>query len=161
MAQPTTATEDAEVHAFLTRHPEILVGREAQEKAEDEAGGDTFSIINKPFKNVVLYQIFNADTLERESAAVLINDQMSLDYYSKQNRDEDDSEPDTVSCPGCGAGSSRADVKGPERFLIERMVKYTAFHWGQRISLMGGEDFTRAVGTHDRVIPCLFNGVPY
>lgn len=125
MAQPTTATDNAEVQAFLARHPEILVGREAHEKAEEDAGGDTFSVINKPFDNIVLYQIFNADTLERVSAMVLINDQKSLDYYKKQNRDKDDSEPDSKSCPGCGAGSSRAAIKGPERFLIERMVKCT------------------------------------
>ncbi|KAM0739581.1 hypothetical protein ACQRIT_004765 [Beauveria bassiana] len=124
MAQPTTSTDNAEVQAFLTRHPEILVGREAHEKSEEEAGGDTFSVVNKPFDNVVMYQTFNADTLERVCVAVLIDDQKALDYYKKQNRDDDDDdEPDTKSCPGCGAGSSRAAIEGPERFLIERMVK--------------------------------------
>ncbi len=122
MAQPTTATGHAEVQAFLARHPEVLVGREAYEKAEEDAGGDTFSIVNKPFDNVVLYQTFNADTLERVSAAVLIDDQKALDYYRKQNRD---GEPDAKSCPGCGAGSGRAALEAPERFLMERMVKCT------------------------------------
>ncbi|KGQ03363.1 hypothetical protein BBAD15_g11388 [Beauveria bassiana D1-5] len=126
MAQPTTSTDNAEVQAFLTRHPEILVGREAHEKSEEQAGGDTFSVVNKPFDNVVMYQTFNADTLERVCVAVLIDDQKALDYYKKQNRDDDDDEPDTKSCPGCGAGSSRAAVEGPERFLIERMVKYSS-----------------------------------
>lgn len=126
MGQPTTATNHTEVQAFLEKHPGVLVGREAMEKAEDEAGGDTFSVVNKPFANVVLYQIFNADTLARVSAALLIDDEKSLEYYKRQNRD-DDAEPDVKSCPGCGAGSSRAEaaVEGPERFLIERMVKCT------------------------------------
>ncbi|OAA36209.1 hypothetical protein BBO_08381 [Beauveria brongniartii RCEF 3172] len=126
MAQPTATADNADVQAFLTRHPEILVGREAHEKSEEEAGGDTFSVVNKPFDNVVMYQTFNADTLERVCVAVLIDDQKALDYYKKQNRDDDDdAEPDTKSCPGCGAGSSRAAVQGPERFLVERMVKCT------------------------------------
>ncbi|KAM3555766.1 hypothetical protein MY1884_005410 [Beauveria asiatica] len=127
MAQPATTADNAEVQAFLTRHPEILVGREAHKKSEEEAGGDTFSVVNKPFGNVVMYQTFNADTLERVCVAVLIDDQKALDYYKKQNRDDDDDddEPDTKSCPGCGAGSSRAAIQGPERFLIERMVKCT------------------------------------
>ncbi|EGX87643.1 hypothetical protein CCM_09604 [Cordyceps militaris CM01] len=125
MAQPTTATGEAEVQAFLARHPEILVGREAHEKAEEDAGGDTFSIVNKPFDNVVMYQNFNADTLERVSVAVLIDDQKALDYYKKYNKDDAEPEPEAKSCPGCGAGSSRAGLEGPERFLMERVVKCT------------------------------------
>ncbi|OAA72434.1 hypothetical protein ISF_01507 [Cordyceps fumosorosea ARSEF 2679] len=127
MAQPPTTTGDEEVKAFLARHPEILVGREAHEKAEEEAGGDTFVIVNKPFDNVILNQIFNADTLERVSAAVLIDDQKALDYYKKHNQDGDGTAPDPKSCPGCGAGSDRAarGLEGPERFVIERMAKCT------------------------------------
>lgn len=123
MSQLNTGASSTEADAFLARHPEVLIGREALEKAEDDAGGDTFSIVNKPLDSVILYQYFNADTLERVFAAALVNDQKALAYYNKQNRDQDNKEEDSKSCPGCGAGSSRQAIEGPDRFLAERMIK--------------------------------------
>ncbi|PHH90662.1 hypothetical protein CDD83_2989 [Cordyceps sp. RAO-2017] len=111
-----------EADAFLAAHPEILVGRDALDKAEKEAGDDTFSIVNKPLSNVVLVQHFNPDTLQRLFAVALVNDQKAEDYYKKQNQDDEDDEEDSKGCPACGAGSNRAASKGPDRFVYKRMV---------------------------------------
>ncbi|GAB0135885.1 hypothetical protein EsDP_00004207 [Epichloe bromicola] len=111
----------AEADAFLQAHPEVLVGRDALRKAEEEFGDDTFAIVNKPLSNVVLEQHFNPDTLERLFAVALVDDDKAEKYYKENNNDGDD-EDDEKSCAGCGAGSGRARVEGPARFLYERMV---------------------------------------
>ncbi|KAK2603413.1 hypothetical protein QQS21_004363 [Conoideocrella luteorostrata] len=116
------STGNTETDAFLAAHPEILVGRDALDKAERDAGDDTFSIINKPLSNVILVQHFNPDTLERLFAVALVNDKKAEDRYEEDNQDDDDEEEDSKGCPACGAGSTRASVEGPERFLYERMA---------------------------------------
>ncbi|KAG5989939.1 hypothetical protein E4U52_005096 [Claviceps spartinae] len=121
MSKQPTPSISAEADAFLRAHPELLVGRDALEKAEREFGDDTFSIVNKPIANVVLIQHFNPDTLDRLFAVALIDDAKAEKYYKESNQDGKDGEEDTESCPGCGAGSSRARVGGPERFLYAKM----------------------------------------
>lgn len=66
-----------EVTAFLERNPEVLVGREAEEKARSDVAdpGNTFDIVGKPLKDMVLIQQYDADTKERLFAVALINDE--------------------------------------------------------------------------------------
>ncbi|KAG6067642.1 hypothetical protein E4U32_003234 [Claviceps aff. humidiphila group G2b] len=121
MSNQPTPSIDLVANTFLQANPELLVGRDALEEAEKKFGDDTFSIVNKPLPNIVLFQHFNPDTLERLFAVALVDDQKAEEYYKKNNQDEGDGQEDTESCPDCGAGSSRVRVRGPERFLYARM----------------------------------------
>jgi hypothetical protein len=57
-SRPSTTVDE-----FLAKHPEVQLGRASLEKLQSEHGNsDTFSIINKPFSNMVLHQEFDADT---------------------------------------------------------------------------------------------------
>lgn len=126
MPQPTGLADQAEVNAFLAAHPGILVGRDALNKAEKDAGDDTFSIVNKPLANVVLVQHFDPDTLKQLFAVALVSDQKAEDYYKEENQGEVDEEENCKGCPDCGAGSSRSAIEGPSRFVYERMETCTA-----------------------------------
>ncbi|KAG6025232.1 hypothetical protein E4U41_001583 [Claviceps citrina] len=121
MSSQPTPSGITETDSFLQAHPEVLVGRDALNKAEEKYGDDTFSIVNKPLRNVVLVQHFDPDTLERLFAVALVNDERAETYYRDSNQDGADAEEDARSCPGCGAGSSRVQVEGPERCLFARM----------------------------------------
>jgi hypothetical protein len=101
---------------FLSAHPEIQIGRTALETLQSAYDGkDSFSIINKPFENMVLYQEFDADTRERIYVVALVDDPKALEYYHRECGET--SEGDTCDC---------AKDHGPEHLIYERIVEYKA-----------------------------------
>lgn len=104
----------SEVDTFLTVHPEVQVGRAALEMLQStHRDRDSFSVINKPFENMVLHQEFDANTKERIYAVALINDQNALDEYKRD-------------CGGANAGDKCdcAENQGPDHLIYERVVEY-------------------------------------
>jgi len=107
---------DSKLDTFLSAHPEIQIGRAALESLQSTHNGkDSFSIINKPFENLVLYQEFNADTRERMYVVALVDDQKALQYYHEECGET--TEGDTCDC---------AKDQGPEHLIYERIVEYKA-----------------------------------
>jgi len=110
---PSQESSPSKLDAFLSVHPEIHIGRAALESLQSaHDGSDSFSIINKPFVNMVLYQEFDADTRERIYVVALIDDQKALDQYEQD----------------CGGTSSEdgcdcAENQGPEHMIYERVVE--------------------------------------
>lgn len=107
---------------FLAAHPEIKVGREALDKADEEAGGDSFSIVHRPLKDLILVQYYHADTLERLSVVAMVKDAKMEQYYERYAGSEDESKPRPDPCSECGAGSEASTDDGPNGFLHSRMV---------------------------------------
>lgn len=100
--------------SFLRAHPEVQVGRAALQSLQSiHTGDDSFSIINKPFDNMVLYQEFDPDTRERIYVVALIDDQKALDDYKKDCGEAD--EGDKCDC---------IENHGPEHLIYERMVEH-------------------------------------
>jgi hypothetical protein len=99
---------------FLAAHPEIQTGRATLSRLQSaNANDDSFSIINKPFPNMILHQEFDADTRERIFVVALIDDQKALDDYARDRGEADEGE--------------RCDCKedhGPEHLIYERVVEY-------------------------------------
>lgn len=116
-SQPTTDKTDVE--SFLAAHPRILVGRDALNQAEVAHNGrDTFSIVNKPLANVVLYQEFDSDTLNRLFAVALVNDEEAERYYRKQSGDNNQDAKDDNASTCC-----RAAAEGAHHFVFDHMIK--------------------------------------
>lgn len=93
MASQAKSGKETEMTAeeFLAKHPDILVGRDALNEARAKVAnpGDTFDIVKKPLKNVVLVQQFHADTKERLFAVALIDDEKAEEYYKEHCDDGD------------------------------------------------------------------------
>lgn len=102
------------IDTFLVKHPEVRVGRVAFDELEAAySGADTFSIVNKPFPNMVLYQEFDADTRERVYAVALVDDQKALDYFAEASGEES----------GEGSKCDCAEHQGPNHLIFDRMVE--------------------------------------
>jgi hypothetical protein len=111
---PSQERSPSKSDTFLSAHPEIQVGRAAFESLQSaHVGGDSFSIINKPFENMVLYQEFDADTRERIYVVALIDDQKALDNYKRDCGET--SEEDRCDC---------AENHGPEHLIYERVIEH-------------------------------------
>src|SRR5688572_15799842 len=109
---PIQECSSSKLDAFLSAHPEIRVGRTALETLQAAfPGGDSFTITNKPFKNMVLHQEFDADTRVRIYVVALIDDQKALDAYN-----EDCGE--AVEEDGCDC----AETQGPDHLIYESVV---------------------------------------
>jgi hypothetical protein len=86
------------VDAFLARYSELQLGRAALKRLQSGySSSDAFSIINKPFRNMVLHQEFDADTKRRMYVVALVDDQEALDYYAEMN-DEVAAEESKCDC---------------------------------------------------------------
>jgi hypothetical protein len=102
------------VNEFLTKHPEVQLGRASLDKLQTEyCSRETFSIVNKPFQNMVLYQEFDADTKRRVYVVALIDDQRAFDYYAAESEDAT-AEAGTCDC---------ADHHGPDHLIFDYMVE--------------------------------------
>ena len=73
------------VEELLAEHPEVQVGRDALAKEEEKhkENLDTFHMFNKPLPNVVLVQVFHADTNQRLYAVALVDDAKAEEYYQR------------------------------------------------------------------------------
>lgn len=102
-----------EVDSFLARHPEVLVGRDAEEKARAGVAdpGNTFDIVGKPLKDMVLIQQYDAGTKERLWAVALLNDEKAEKWCldNKSSHEPDD-------CDACRALANRE----PDEYLYEK-----------------------------------------
>jgi hypothetical protein len=99
---------------FLLAHPEIQVGRIALENLQStHTGSDSFSIINKPFRILDLYQEFDADTKERIYVVALVGDQKALNDHARDCGETDEGEK--CDC---------AENHGPDHLIYERVVEY-------------------------------------
>jgi hypothetical protein len=103
------------VGAFLARYPEVQLGRAALKRLQSEySSSDAFSIINKPFRNMVLHQEFDADTKRRMYVVALVDDQEALDYYAEMN-DEVAAEESNCDC---------AEHQGSDHLIFDHMFEY-------------------------------------
>jgi hypothetical protein len=111
---PSQKGSPSKSDTFLLAYPEIQVGRAALKSLQfTHPHGDSFTIINKPFENMVLYQEFDADTKERIYVVALIDDQKALDDY-KQDCGET-SDEHRCDC---------AESQGPDHLIYERVVEH-------------------------------------
>jgi hypothetical protein len=111
---PSQNSSISKSDAFLLAHPEIQVGRFALRSLQSTySSSDSFSVINKPFDNMVLHQEFNADTRERIYVVALVNDQKALDDYEQDYGAL--SEDDEGFC---------AENHGPDHLIYDRVVEY-------------------------------------
>lgn len=117
-----------EVDAFLARHPEILVGRDAEETARAGVAdpGNTFDIVGKPLKDLVLIQQYDADTKERLWAVALINDEKAEKWCVNNKPKCKHGAPE--DCAECQALASRA----PDEYLYERAPRQLKGKDGKR-----------------------------
>jgi hypothetical protein len=103
------------VDEFFAKHPEVELGRAALDKFRtDIDNANTFSIINKPFSNMVLHQEFDADTKERVYVVALIDDQEALNYYVAMS-DEAAEEESKCDC---------AEHQGPDHLIFDRILEF-------------------------------------
>jgi hypothetical protein len=113
---PTNRNQDRPsktVDEFLAKHPEVELGRAALDKFQTDIDNtDTFSIVKRPFSNMVLHQEFDADTKERVYVVALIDDQEALDYYAEMS--EETAQEDKCDC---------AKHQGPDHLIFDRMVE--------------------------------------
>lgn len=111
---PSQEGSASELDAFLSRHPKIQIGRAALERLRSAHGDrDSFSIINKPFANMVLHQEFDADTRERIYVVALVDDQNALDDYTRDCEETLD-----------GGRCDCAENQGPDHLIYERVVEH-------------------------------------
>jgi hypothetical protein len=105
----------ATVNEFLAKHPEVQLGRASLDKLQSEYDScETFSIVNKPFQNMVLYQEFDADTKRRVYVVALIDDQRALDYYAEES-DNAAAKDEKCDC---------AEHHGPDHLIFDHMVEH-------------------------------------
>ncbi|OCK79693.1 hypothetical protein K432DRAFT_382839 [Lepidopterella palustris CBS 459.81] len=99
-----------ETTEWLSRHPEVLVGRDALEQARDSVAnpGNTFDVVNKPLPDVVLIQQFDADTKERLWVVALVNDEKAEKYYHERKGSEH------KNCKACKGLKDQ----GPDSYLF-------------------------------------------
>jgi hypothetical protein len=121
-SRPSTTVKE-----FIAKHPEIQLGRAVLDKLQtDYSSGDTFSIVNKPFRNMVLYQEFDADTKRRLYVVALIDDQKALDYYTEA------SDEAAVNNSKCDC----AEHQGPDHLIFDHMIEHKKADCSEHI---GGE----------------------